>query len=645
MTDRADYTEVFADEQQLSEKDKELLSLIYQRVHDWGDALQPYYERVKCARKVFLLDDPEQDSPDENGGKKPRNKTIQLQTLRSTINNCVADQMDNMPEALLAPERPGLEGVATDLTDVVHYIMGRNHYEDIHRLRAEDFFVAGTAVTQVTWDETMDYGHGDVAVIRWPVEAMIWDPYVNDIQEGRAVMKCSWHPHSWFEEHYPDKARFVGSDEAQHRNIGKPDAQEELSSYENDQAMLIEYWWRTFDAKSRRYKINVAYVAGYCLLDKVENVYKHGRYPFRFDAYSSVEGSPAGVGLVEELTPMMRYVNRYARYIDENLRMSAKTRMLIRKDSGVDVEALANWDSNIITGDNIDPNYIQWLQSKPLNGVVVQQMLQYQTDIKQDSGQNQFMRGETAGGITAASAISALQEAGGKLTRSHTNILNQGFREIVEQMIWLVAQFYDEDKERMITGADGKSHQVLLNGEHLMGLDQMNLPSEDELMGMIPPGFDGDPQELMTKLRRTAQRKLAKRKREFFAPPYTVDVQVQRRNPLRVQAQNDLFIQAYTMAAQAGQQFPLSLLFDLLVVDGKERILPVLQQVDQQSAMMQQLAAENEQLKAQNEQLSGTVQQQGAALRDMGQSGPAPVEAPEGEALQALTGTPDEKPF
>ena len=643
MAEQADFTEVYAEEQQLSDEDKALLALIYHRVHQWGNDLEPYYKRVKCARKVFLLDDPEQDSEPENGGKKPRNKTIQLQTLKSTINNCVADQMDNMPEALLGPERPGLEAVATDLTDVVHFIMARNHYEDLHRLRAEDFFVAGTAVTQVTWDETMDYGHGDVAVIRWPVEGMVWDPYVNDIQEGRAVMKCSWHPHSWYEEHYPDKARFVGSDEAQHRNIGLPDVQDELNNTDNDQAMLIEYWWRTFDAKTRRYKINVAYVAGNCLLDKVENVYKHGRYPFRFDAYSSVEGSPAGVGLVEELTPMMRYVNRYARYIDENLRMSAKVRMLVRKDSGIDAAALADWDSNIITGDAIDPNYIQWLQSKPLNGVAVQQMLQFQTDIKQDSGQNQFTRGETAGGVTAATAIAALQEAGGKITRMHTNILNQGYREIVEQILWLIAQFYTEDKEQMITGADGKSHKVLLSADHLMGLDQLNLPSEEELAQMIPPGFDGDPQELMSKLRRTAQRKLAKRKREQYAPPYTVDVQVQRRNPLRVQAQNDLFIQAYTMAAQAGQSFPLSLLFDLLVVDGKERILPILQQVDQQSAQMAQLAAQNEQLSAQNEQLSATVDQYGQALRQTGTV--PPVQAPEGAALAALTGTPEEKPF
>jgi hypothetical protein len=85
-------------------------------------------------------------------------------------------------------------------------------------------------------------------------------------------------------------------------------------------------------------------------------------------------------------------------------------------------------------------------------------------------------------------------------------------------------------------------------------------------------------------------------------PPYTVQVQVQRRNPLRQQAQNELFMQAYSMSAQAGQIFPLSVLFELLHVDGKERILPVLKQNEAFQQQMQQLAVQNEQLQVQVQQ-------------------------------------------
>jgi len=76
-----------------------------------------------------------------------------------------------------------------------------------------------------------------------------------------------------------------------------------------------------------------------------------------------------------------------------------------------------------------------------------------------------------------------------------------------------------------------------------------------------------------------------------------VQVQVQRRNPLRQQAQNELFLQAYQLSAQAGQYFPLSALFELLHVDGKERILPVLRENEHLPAQLEQQQTENADLK------------------------------------------------
>ena len=199
------------------------------------------------------------------------------------------------------------------------------------------------------------------------------------------------------------------------------------------------------------------------------------------------------------------------------------------------------------------------------------QMLQFQNDMKMDSGQNQFSRGETSGGVTAATAISALQEAGGKITRMRTAILSAGLKKVVEQILWLVAQFYTEDREKLIIGEDQERKIIHLNADHLMGTWQK------KGNGLLP------------------------------APPYVVQIQIQRRNPLRVAAQNDLMIQAYTMAAQAGQNFPLSTLFELLVVDGKDRVLPKLRQMEDQTAMMQQLQAQTQQLQEENNNLKTSL--------------------------------------
>jgi hypothetical protein len=570
--------------QELDGREKALVDEVYARLEVFRQGCSEMHDRSKDARDIILLQDPEQDvvTVDATGliETESASSTLQLQTLKSTFNNCVADQMDNMPEAIMLPERADLQQQADDLTDLVRFVLMQNNWESVHRRRVEDFLGTGTAVVQVAWDPTMDYGKGGIAVLRWPVESFLWDPRAENIQDSRAVMKVSWHPLSWYAGHYPDKAANISSEDDLW-DVGVPTSQETSVSADEPRAMLIEYWYRLYDAKKKRYSINVAYLAGGALLEVAENVYDHGMYPFIIDAYSTIEGMPVGDGMIQELVPMMRYINRYMKYIDTNLRMSSKGRMLINRNAGIDKAGLADWSQDIIEADRVDPEAMQWLQHAPFTGMITQMMLQMQTDLKMDSGQNQFTRGETAGGVTAASAISALQEAGSKITRLRTAVLNHGFKQIVEQILWLMAQFYTKEKVLMITGRQEQQREVRFSSEYLFG-------------------------------KRTATE----------PPPYTVQIQIQRRNPLRVQAQNELYIQAYSMAAQAQQVFPLKVLFELLNVDGKDKIMPILEQVDiatqqmqQMSQAVQQLQQENEGLKQGLANLQGLNQKLSGAMR------------------------------
>ena len=550
-------------EQPLTEAERRLVEEAYARLETWEQENRVYHLRAAEGRKVFRLQDPNQDPPNT----PEMMRTLQLQTLKSTINNCVADQMDNLPEALMVPQRVDLQDIAAEMTDVVRFVLDQNGYKQYHRRKVEDFFCAGTAVTQVVWDATMDGGKGNVGVYRYPIESMVWDPMAEDIQDARAVIKISWHPLSWYAEHYPEASAYIGDESNSYNSVGVPDSLLGFEDQQEGKAMLMEYWYRRY--KGGRYTINVAYIAGKALLERYEDVYAHGMYPFVFDAFTPVDGQPVGEGMVFELTPMMRYINRYAHYIDENLRYATKARMLVRKGAGIDQQQLADWRQNIVEGNTIDEESVRWFETKPFNGMATQQMLQFQNDMKMDSGQNQFSRGEVSGGVTAASAISALQEAGGKITRLRTAALSSGFKKIVEMILWLIAEFYDDEREALISGPDLKTRQLHLSAEHLMGK--------------------------------------ARKKGGFEPPPYTVEVQIQRSNPMRIQAQNDLMIQAYSMAAQAGQQFPLSVLFRLLNVDGKEQILPELDRLDAQAQQMQAMAQQMQQLQAENQNLKTSL--------------------------------------
>ncbi len=548
-------------QQPLSEEQQELVHEVYGRLRVFWQGCREMHTRARESRLIYMCQDPRQDE------KGVRGRTIQLQTLKSTINNSIADQMDNMPEAMLLPETPELQEVADDATDAVRYVMQANDYPAVHRRLTEDFYVTGTSLVQVTWDKTMDYGKGNVALIRWPIDAFLWDPQCEDLQDSRAVFKLCWKPRSWFAAHYPEQAPFVGAEEYEDGMAERLSQADYDRAADEDRALMIEYWYRLFDADAGRYTINVAYCAGGALLDEQHDVYAHGLYPFVMATYNHIDGMPAGDGMAQELAPMMRYINRYHRYVDMNLKMSSKARMLTKRNANINRADLVDWSKDVIEGDQINEDSIRWLQHAPLNGMIVQMMLQMQTDMKQDSGQSEFARGETAGSVSAASAISMLQEAGSKITRLRTKDLNDAYKKVVEQVLWLMAEFYDDKRKMLITGATGEQREVAMGAKYLFG-------HSTRLKGAIQP------------------------------PPYAVQVNVYRSNPANVTAQNELFIKAYSMAAEAQQSFPLSALFGMLNVDGKDRILPILREIEAQNSQMKQLAQQNEQLAQQNGELS-----------------------------------------
>ena len=576
--------ESYLEEQPLDEDEKELLQKIYDRLEIFEQMNQPYHDAAKTCRKIVHMEDPEQDNFRtilQNRGKK----TLQLQTLKSTINNVVADQMLSMPEAKLLPETPEMQESADDLQDMVHYVVYcANNFEQVHYRRCEDFYGPGTAITQIAWDPDAGYGKGEVAILRWPLEAFLWDPTADNIQDCRAVMKVSWHPLSWYREHYPEEGKYVSSDDGTHNNVGMTDGQEDAEhSSDEKRALMIEYWWREYNASTRRYTVNVAYAAGGALLDVARDVYAHGMYPFVVDVHDTQEGALPGEGLVHELVPMMRYINRYMSYIDMNMRMSSKTRALVQRGSGIDKEALTNWEEDIIEGDRINPENLQWMSTPPFNSSIVQMMTLLQSDLKADSGANQFTRGETTGGIVSGKAINSLIQAGGKVASMRTEQLKYGFKQIIEQVIWLMAQFYDDNRVMMIVGRNGVNRQVKVDSKRFFG---------KKTKGAVNP------------------------------PPYTVQIEVSSRDPQRIADQNQMFMEAYTMSAQAQQFFPLSALFRILNLDGKDKILPVIeenetyqeqmqqlqQQVEQMGQQMEQMQAENQNLRKTATQMTNTLQ-------------------------------------
>ena len=82
--------------------------------------------------------------PDEQSQTAPTGNT-----LGSCVDNMIADQIDNLPEAVMLPEREETAQSAEEMDDVVSFVLYRAGWPGKYQTLMEDAIVAGTGVAQV----------------------------------------------------------------------------------------------------------------------------------------------------------------------------------------------------------------------------------------------------------------------------------------------------------------------------------------------------------------------------------------------------------------------------------------------------------------------------------------------------------------
>ena len=563
-------------EQPLSAEEKALLSRGYALFDEFSEQLRSEHEEMLEARKMRQL------RQDEQSKFSPLSMT-----LNSCVDNVIADQIDNMPEAVMVPEREETSKSAEEMTDVLGYVLEQAGWPGKYQEIMEDAAVTGTGIAQVFWDEDMENGEGMVNVISWHPEDFYPDPSYENIQDGRGCFKTMATSVAWVEEHYPEAKGYIRPDDIRQADpidfsVRMPNGDEKVT--------LIEFWYRRYDAKARRYRVHMAQFAGHALLYSTElgfgtggkkfktGVYAHGRYPFELFRYRKVFRRPFGTGLMHDYKGQQHAIDRYSKYIDDNARRSSKPRYFIRRGTNITADVIADMNNEIVEWDGSDiREVLQVVQAEPLNGQVYQ-FMNYLADVmKQDSGQNQFSRGEGGMGVTAASAISQLVTQGGKITRWHCEQFKDSFREMVEQILWVLSDYMTPDRKLRIVGG--------WNSDMTM---------KDKWVEVKAPKASGD--------------KLPK-------PAYTVRVQVQRHDPAWTERNNQMVQAAAQTAAAAGTPIPPYVQFMMMQgVTNKGQIVKALKEVDAMHQQMQQMQGQMQQMQTQMEAKDAVIASDAKAL-------------------------------
>lgn len=146
----------------------------------------------------------------------------------------------------------------------------------------------------------------------------------------------------------------------------------------------------------------------------------------------------------------------------KNTLASATPRFFVRSDGAVNENEYADWTRPFVhTNGNLGSDSIAPIQTAGLDSVYVAILQSKIAEMKETAGNRDVANGGTAGGVTAATAIAALQEAGGKLSRNMIDDGYEAFSDVVTLCIELIRQFYSLPRQFRLLGAMGRESRHL----------------------------------------------------------------------------------------------------------------------------------------------------------------------------------------
>lgn len=230
-----------------------------------------------------------------------------------------------------------------------------------------------------------------------------------------------------------------------------------------DSVMCKELWVKSGGCEFLPDGDYVVHVIGEHVVN-LSPMYNHGRYPFvHFRHIPS--GTFYGTSVIEDLVPLQREYNRTRSQIIEAKNRMAKPQLLYPIGS-IDPTKITNEPGLAIPYRPGLPPPTP-LQLVPLPNYVLQELDRTVQDMEDISGQHEVSRGGVPPGVTAATAISYLQEKDDSLL-SHTYLnVEKGMEEIAKQTLALVQQFWDTPRLIKATGETGMFDALMLKSSDL----------------------------------------------------------------------------------------------------------------------------------------------------------------------------------
>ena len=489
--------------------------------------------------------------------------------LHNVIVSKHADAMEAYPEPNILPREEADKGEARKLSAIVPCVLEQNAFEATYSDNMWQKLKTGTGAYKVVWDKGKLNGLGDISVERVNLLNIYWEPGVTDIQRSRYLFHTELCDKDVLEQRYPQlEGKLKGKSFMSTKFL-----YDDHVDTENKHTVVEVYYHKFVEGK---HTLQYCKFVGDQVLYATENdmqpvmdavtqqvkppmaltgLYDHGKFPYVFDALYPIEGSPCGYGYVDICRNPQMVIDLLNTSFVKNAMVGAVPRYFRRQDGGVNAEQFLDLSNPLVdvTG-NIDENALRRIEHDTLDSNYIQVLDRTIQELRETSGNTETSTGNISSGVTAASAIAALQEASGKGSKDSTQTSYRAYTQIVDLCIELIRQFYNLPRQFRIVGEYGMQQFISYENS---GIQQQNQGSAFGVdMGYRLPVFD-------------------------------IKVSAQKKNVYTKVTQNELALQFFQMGFFNPQMTDQALMcLEMMDFDGKDGIM---QKVAQMGTMYQKL--------------------------------------------------------
>lgn len=547
-----------------------------EQIKQFTDILQRYHaglsrtkQRIVQAENWWKLRNESEEQKDTEIGKDG-GFVSRSGWLHNVLVSKHADAMESYPEPNILPRESGDRGEALMLSSIVPCILEQCGFEQTYSDAMWDKGKFGTGVYKVVWDSGKYGGLGDVAIECVSLLNLYWEPGVTDIQQSRYFFHTELCDKDLLRARYPDLLTgklqgqgFVDTkfllDDAQdvsdkatvievyyHKTVGGKETLQYVKYVDDVVLFATENETRTMtDARGQVVKAAMAETG----------LYDHGLYPYVFDPLFPVEGSPCGYGYVDICKSPQTEIDLLNTAFIKNAMAGAVPRYFTRNDGNVNLEEFLDLSKPLVhVSGNVDETTLRQIDSAGLSATYINVLNSTIQELRETSGNTETSTGNIASGVTAASAIAALQEASGKGSRDATLTSYRAFGRIVNIVIELIRQFYDVPRKFRILGQYGSEQYVSYSNAGIMPQYQGNDFGQD--MGYRLPVFD-------------------------------IKVSAQKKSTYTKMSQNEMALQFFQLGFFNPQMTDQTLMcLDIMDFDGKDQLM---QKISRQGTLFDKL--------------------------------------------------------